>query len=63
MVFLDTSALIYFVEQSPLWGAKATAKIGTYLAAGERLALSDLVRMECQVGPLKSNDAHDSFGL
>jgi uncharacterized protein len=27
------------------------------LANGERLAVSDLVRMECQVGPLKANDA------
>ena len=27
------------------------------LASGERLAVSDLVRMECQVGPLKANDA------
>jgi uncharacterized protein len=26
------------------------------LASGERLAVSDLVRMECQVGPLKAND-------
>ena len=27
------------------------------LGGGERLAVSDLVRMECQVGPLKRNDA------
>jgi len=56
MVFLDASPVIYFVEQTPTWGPKATAKIATYLAAGERVALSDLVRMECQVGPLKASD-------
>jgi hypothetical protein len=26
------------------------------LASGEQLTVSDLVRMECQVGPLKAND-------
>jgi predicted nucleic acid-binding protein len=30
--------------------------VTTLLASGERLAVSDLVRMECQVGPLKAND-------
>jgi predicted nucleic acid-binding protein len=53
MFFLDTSPVIYFIEQTPVWGMKATAKIGTFLTTGDRLAVSDLVRMECQVGPLK----------
>ena len=57
MVFLDTCPVIYLIEQPPVWGAKTTARITALLAAGERLALSDLVRMECQVGPLKSGDS------
>jgi hypothetical protein len=32
------------------------ARVTVLLASGERLAVSDLVRMECQVGPLKAND-------
>lgn len=56
MVFLDTCLVIYLIEQPPTWGPKATARIAALLAAGERLAVSDLVRMECQVGPLKSGD-------
>lgn len=56
MVFLDASIVIYFIEQPSIWGAKATARIAALLAAGERLAVSDLVRMECQVGPLKTGD-------
>ena len=57
MVFLDAAPLICLIEQPPTFGPKAAARIATLLGAGERLAVSDLVRMECQVGPLKANDA------
>jgi predicted nucleic acid-binding protein len=57
MVFLDTSAVIYLIEQPPLWGPKVTARIAALLAGGEQLAVSDLIRMECQVGPLKAGDS------
>jgi uncharacterized protein len=57
IVFLDTSVVIYFIEQPSIWGPKATARIAASLTLGERLAVSDLVRMECQVGPLKTSDA------
>jgi predicted nucleic acid-binding protein len=57
MVFLDTSPVIYFVEQPPIWGLKAKTRIATLLAAGEQLAVTDLVRMECLVGPLKKGDS------
>ena len=33
------------------------ARVSDLLASGERLAVSDLVRMEYQVGPIKANDA------
>jgi predicted nucleic acid-binding protein len=56
MVFLDANPVIYFVEQTPSWGAKAVARIATFRSAGEQLAVSDLVRMETAVGPLKAND-------
>lgn len=55
-VFLDTNAVVYFVEQPPGWGAKVTARMNAYRGAGESFAISDLVRMECMVGPLKSSD-------
>lgn len=56
MTFLDASPVIYLLEQPPEWGPKTTARITALLAAGERLAVSDLIRMECQVGPLKAGD-------
>ena len=55
-VFLDANIVVYFVEQPPGWGAKVTSRISAYRAAGESLALSDLVRMECNVQPLRVND-------
>ena len=57
MVFLDACPVIYLVEQPPVWGMKAKARILTLLAAGEQFAVTDIVRMECLVGPLKKADA------
>lgn len=57
IVFLDAHPVIYFIEQPPVWGAIATARIARFRADGDQLAVSDLIRMECQVGPLKSGDA------
>jgi predicted nucleic acid-binding protein len=56
MVFLDANPVIYLIEQPANLGSKAMARVSQLLAIGERLAVSDLVRMECQVGPLKSQD-------
>ena len=56
MVFLDANSVIYLIEQPPTLGSKAKSRVTALLASGERLAVSDLVRMECQVGPLKAND-------
>lgn len=57
MVFLDAGPTIYLIEQPPAWGPKATARVSALLAGGERLAVSDLIRMECRVGPLRAGDA------
>ena len=41
---------------APLSGPKAAARIAALRAASEGLVVSDLTRMECLVGPLKSGD-------
>jgi predicted nucleic acid-binding protein len=56
LVFLDTNPVIYLIEQPATLGSRTKARVTALLAGGERLAVSDLVRMECQVGPLKAND-------
>jgi uncharacterized protein len=55
-VFADTNALIYLIEQPATFGARAAAYFSAVFAAGDRVALSELVRMECRVGPLTTSD-------
>ena len=57
MVFLDANPVIYHVEQPAICGPKASARITALVATGEELAVTDLVRMEFLVGPLKQGDA------
>jgi predicted nucleic acid-binding protein len=64
--FLDTNIVIYLVEQPPDFGPRTAARINAARAAGERLIVSDLVRMECRVHPLTTGDmttlaAYDAF--
>jgi len=56
MIFLDANPVIYLIENPPTYGPRITARVTILLESGERLAVSDLVRMECQVGSLKVND-------
>jgi predicted nucleic acid-binding protein len=62
-VYLDTN-IVYLVEQHPAWAPRVASKLKTVRAASERLAMSDLTRMECQVGPLSKGDQAllDDFG-
>ncbi len=69
IVYLDTNVVIYVVEQNPVFGPKARTRLATTRAADDTLTISDLTRMECLVGPLKSGDAavaadfHAFFGV
>ena len=57
IVYLDANIVIYLIENRPLWGPRAAAAIAALRASGARLVVSDLTRLECRVGPLKSRDA------
>ena len=48
MVFLDSCPVIYLIEQPADLGPRVTARVSELLKSGERLAISDLVRMECR---------------
>jgi predicted nucleic acid-binding protein len=61
IVFLDSNIVIYAVEDPPTFGARATARLGALRAAGDSFMVSDLTRMECLVGPLRSGDAALAF--
>ncbi len=54
--FLDASIVIDLIEPTRLRGPKALARVTALQAGGDQLAVSDLVRMECLVGPMKVGD-------
>lgn len=51
--YLDSNIVIYLVESHPQWGLLAEQRIGSLLAAGDKLVVSDLTRLECKVDPLR----------
>ncbi len=57
IIFLDTNVVIYAVELHPVFGTPAQTRLSAAVAAGDSLMISDLVRMECLVGPLKAGNA------
>ena len=57
LVYCDSVILIYFLDHVGPLQAKADAKLGAIRQHGGRLAVSDLTRFECRVGPIKRNDA------
>jgi predicted nucleic acid-binding protein len=56
-ICLDTNCVIYLVENNPFWGPKVVARLASARTAGDTIAVCDLARSECLVGPLKSGDA------
>ncbi len=56
IVFLDSNIVIYAVENPPVFGAMALARLGMMRSAGDSFMVSDLTRMECLVGPLAAAD-------
>jgi hypothetical protein len=52
IVCLDADCTIYLVEQNPIWGPRIAARLAALRAAGNEIAVSDLVRTECLAGPL-----------
>jgi uncharacterized protein len=56
MICLDANCVIYLIENSPFWGPKVVARLAAARKAGDTIAVCDLARSECLVGPLKNND-------
>jgi predicted nucleic acid-binding protein len=56
LVYLDTVICIYTVEGPPPFMARARARMAALLAAGDRLAVSDLTWLEARVKPIQLGD-------
>lgn len=56
ILYLDTNIVIYMVEQNSTFGPPVAVRLATAQAVGDSLMISDLTRMECLVGPLRSGN-------
>jgi predicted nucleic acid-binding protein len=57
LIFCDSVILIYFCDHQGPLQAKAATRLGSLWTAGDEIAVSDLVRLECRVNPMKAKDA------
>ena len=55
LVYLDTNIVIYAVENPPVFGAKAAARLRA-ISVSDQIALSELTRTECCSYPLAKAD-------
>jgi predicted nucleic acid-binding protein len=56
IAFLDTNMVVYLIEIPPVFGARAAAQVTALIVAGHTVAVSDLVRLECRVLPIRCSD-------
>ena len=54
-IYLDACIVIYFVEKHPVYAGKIEAPINN-LGTNDILCFSPLIRLECLVMPLRTND-------
>jgi uncharacterized protein len=57
LIYLDSVILMYFFGHTGPFNVRAGNRLAALAAAGDRIALSDLVRLEYRVGPLRTGDA------
>jgi predicted nucleic acid-binding protein len=56
-VYLDSCILIYFYDHTGPVRVRAANRLAALASGGDRIAVSDLVRLECRVHPLQIRDA------
>ncbi len=56
LIYCDSVIVIYLLDTIGPFQARAQARIAALRAAGDRIAGSDLVRLECRVKPLRNGD-------
>jgi len=56
LVYCDSVILMYFFDYTGAFNTRAVNRIAALRAAGDRIAVSDLSRLECRVKPLKLGD-------
>jgi predicted nucleic acid-binding protein len=57
LIYCDSVILMYFFDHVGPFNARATHRLATMAMAKDQIAISDLVRLEYRVLPLKTGDA------
>lgn len=57
LIYCDSVILIYWMDQIGPFHLRAHNRILALQASGDRVAVSDLTRLECRVGALRRRDA------
>ena len=55
-IYCDSCILIYFYDHTGLFNARASNRIMALIAKGDQIAVSDLVRLECRIHPIRIGD-------
>jgi uncharacterized protein len=53
LIYCDSAILIYYLDDTGAFQARAIARLAALWAAGDQIAASDLVRLECRVRPMR----------
>jgi predicted nucleic acid-binding protein len=56
LIYCDSCILIYFFDHTGPFNVRATNRLAVLAAAGDHIAVSDLVRLECRVKPIRRGD-------
>ena len=57
LIYCDSAIFIYFLDHVGIFQACAAHRLAVLQIAGDQVVISDLIRLECRVGPLRLNDA------
>jgi predicted nucleic acid-binding protein len=56
LVYCDSVILIYYLDQVGPFQVRAANRLAGLKAAKDQIAVSDLVRLECRVEPIRTHD-------
>lgn len=57
LIYFDSVIAIYLLDHTGSFQSRAAARLVALETAGDRIAVSDLTRLECRVKPLARGDA------
>lgn len=55
-IYLDSVILVYYLDHVGAFQVRAANRLGALYAVGDTVAVSDLVRMECRMDPIRAGD-------